>query len=504
MRTSKFERPQRQSGIGVLLIFLSFLYKFGRVFWAVLIIQFIAKNINWLWVGVGVFFVVPIAFFLSYLYYRRFLFYVNLEKQIFVLKKGLFAKEELQISFDKIQQVDTQQNLVQRMLNVYKLVIDTAGGNEKEVIIHAISKPDAEELAQILMEYKAKVDENSDAIQQDLAPENTPTDISWDYRIGVRTLLKIGITSNQLRGAVLILAFFSSLYQEFESLFEEETEKLYSYVNEIPDPLENVSLLIGVLVVLLFVSMLVTMIEVFIKFFNLKIHGSSTHLSFEMGLNNNKKSSLQPRRAQVVERRTNPLQKALGLYELKISLANNTNSEEKSKIKLPGLKHVVMDKIIEFLYHREAVEKRHVFRPHAVLLYRKYLISSFLLLAFWIVFLIFPTVFSLDIALLFSGIYILCIGLFQWISFRDYRLAFTEDFLYKKHGVWTKVETRVELYKLQSISVAQPYFYKNKNLVNLTFHTAGGDVSFRALDRSVLDFVNYSFYKIETSQKAWM
>ena len=62
----------------------------------------------------------------------------------------------------------------------------------------------------------------------------------------------------------------------------------------------------------------------------------------------------------------------------------------------------------------------------------------------------------------------------------------------------------LELYKLQSITINQPIWFRKRGLYNLVFHTAGGDLSFPLVKEEVLKNLNYSFYKIETSHKAWM
>ncbi|MFD2433194.1 PH domain-containing protein [Mesonia maritima] len=74
----------------------------------------------------------------------------------------------------------------------------------------------------------------------------------------------------------------------------------------------------------------------------------------------------------------------------------------------------------------------------------------------------------------------------------------------KKSGVWNQTIERLELYKLQSVTVKQPFWYKKRDLYNVVFHTAGGDLAYRALPAEILKEMNYSLYKIETSTKAWM
>jgi putative membrane protein len=88
--------------------------------------------------------------------------------------------------------------------------------------------------------------------------------------------------------------------------------------------------------------------------------------------------------------------------------------------------------------------------------------------------------------------------------YQSISIQFTENFIIKTHGIWNQETEIIELYKLQSISVSQPLWFKRKGLFNLTFHTAGGDLSFPLIEEELLPQLNYSFYKIEISNKAWM
>src|SRR5690606_24983967 len=100
--------------------------------------------------------------------------------------------------------------------------------------------------------------------------------------------------------------------------------------------------------------------------------------------------------------------------------------------------------------------------------------------------------------------YMLIIGFYQWLSFKSLKLEITDNFIIRKRGVWNQSEARLETYKLQSISVHRPFYYRKRKLVNLIFHTAGGDLPFSAVEERVLKYVDFALYKIESNDKKWM
>lgn len=137
-----FSQPQLQSPVGIFLIFLSSAYKSLRGLWvlgAYIIFGKISGEIlNFILVG-AVFLAVGLIIF-SFLSYKRFVFHIDYDKSEFILKQGVFNSSQTAIPFDRIQQVYFKRNLLQRLINVYEVVIDTAGSKAEEVKIKALSR----------------------------------------------------------------------------------------------------------------------------------------------------------------------------------------------------------------------------------------------------------------------------------------------------------------------------------------------------------------------------
>lgn len=93
---------------------------------------------------------------------------------------------------------------------------------------------------------------------------------------------------------------------------------------------------------------------------------------------------------------------------------------------------------------------------------------------------------------------------YQYALYKRVELCISNDFLVYRHGLWAQEEELVELYKLQGVSLSQPFWYKKRELYNVKFHTAGGDIATRAMPKTVLKEMNWMLYKVESTQKAWM
>lgn len=210
MNSSNFYRQQRQSKIGVLLVFGSSLYHLVKNLWF-LGIYFFMNELGpqmVIYSAIVAAIVLVFAFGYSILYYRRFTFFIDLKTEEFVLKKGVFNSETISIPFNKIQQVNFRRNLVQRLVGVYSILIDTAGSKEKEVEIKALSRAKAEQLAELLMNItkrKGRVEPETKNEKEERAP------IDWHYSLNVLQLLKLGLSSNYLRRLLLLITFYLTL-----------------------------------------------------------------------------------------------------------------------------------------------------------------------------------------------------------------------------------------------------------------------------------------------------
>src|SRR5690606_27488202 len=132
----KFDKPQRQSAVGIVIMFADTLQKFLRAMWAPLAITIYRMPSDaLLYVVLGVIVLFLIIGVVAYLKYKNFTFFLDEQKEEFVIQSGVLSKKKLSIGLDKIQQVNINQNIIQKLIGVYSLDVDTAGSGSKEVSI---------------------------------------------------------------------------------------------------------------------------------------------------------------------------------------------------------------------------------------------------------------------------------------------------------------------------------------------------------------------------------
>ena len=81
----------------------------------------------------------------------------------------------------------------------------------------------------------------------------------------------------------------------------------------------------------------------------------------------------------------------------------------------------------------------------------------------------------------------------------------SKDFIRVKSGIWDIKNKIIETYKVQSIIIYQPVWYKKYNLGSLALLTAGGFVNVGVFNYEALQLIsNNVAFKVEKSNKGWM
>ncbi len=228
-----FNTPQRQSKIGVLVLFFDSLYKLGKFLPIIIIYLIKASFLVRIFVSLGFIGIFAVIGIIAYLKYIHFTFYIDEEQDEFIVHEGVFNKTKTTIQLNKIQQVNIHQNLVHRIIGIYALNIDTAGSDKKEGNIRAISH-------ELALALKAKLLDNEVKKEAFSIDKNTITqenETAAFLKINLISLFKIGITSNYVKSIGLILTFFFTILENLKKIGKENLineDKIEKAVNNYP------------------------------------------------------------------------------------------------------------------------------------------------------------------------------------------------------------------------------------------------------------------------------
>jgi putative membrane protein len=496
--TENFSQFRRQSKKGILVIYLNILYKAFRAFWIFLFL-FIQKfskisetTLFYIYMGVAALFV----FFLirAFLIFKNFQF--KIENQHFILKKGIIKKTNTSIPFDRIQNINFKQNIIQQIINVHELNIETAGSSKAEISIKALSFEEASALKKAVTIFDKGVAEPTiETVEKPL------------LKVGLFELIKVSLTENHLQSLLLLVAVLIGFFQQISELFESlgKQNLLDNYISENASALENsVIIIAGLLIFLTIVAVLSSVVRVVLRHFNLTVFVKNNALEIYQGLTTKNSVILKKDKVQHITISDNPIKKKLGIsfITFKQAISGKVKKKQDKVIKIVGCKEAQIMAIKELLFPNENLEGIDKNFPDSYFKIRLYLRGAILVLFANSI----SYVTTHNSVLFLGNIFIIpMIIFFIELKFRKRYYLFNDDLLLVAQGTVETHKTYVPFFKVQNIALKQTIFQVKKNVADIVLQTASGKIKIPCISiEKAHKLYNYILFKVETSQKSWM
>ena len=148
-----FSRFSRQSTKGILVIYMNLIFKGIKFTWFLLFLILkdsskVSARIGAAYMYLGLVLILLFLLVRAYLIYKNFQF--KIEDEHFILKQGILKKTNTAIPFHRIQNINFKQNIVQQIIGVFEVSIETAGSSKTEIGIKALSFAKATALKEII------------------------------------------------------------------------------------------------------------------------------------------------------------------------------------------------------------------------------------------------------------------------------------------------------------------------------------------------------------------
>jgi putative membrane protein len=487
--------PTRQSVKGLALIFIISIRQVIKLFWPLILILVIQNDLftNRLVVVISILTALILLVVHSILYYLNFYFYIANGE--FILKKGYLRKKVLSIPLDRIQSVNTKQNLIQQLLNVVSLEIDTAGTAGRELKIHALENSFSTELQTLLRSAKKeKPDWAIDELQ-----EKTEAAEKLILKLSPSDLLKIGISQNHLRAGLIIIAFGFQIFQQIEDLFQEKADE---YSNELIGFMSNSSwaLITFLLVFFLLISIIFSLFHTLFKYFDFKLLKKEDTYRVESGLINKRNVIIPHNKVQELNWETGPVKQLFNIYNLVFKQAVSGQNRRQQVVDAPGC----LSQHLELL-------KKDLFGDEQLSHNPKIYSDNYYFRRLWILFgwlpVIIATPFLFSEWRFWSGA-VLWLALSAGYSFlilkkRYFRI--NNDQIRVSKGAISHKWEQMKLFKIQSVEFRQTIFQKRRSLASLHLTNASGTITIPYIgEQMAKQIYNYLLYHTEVSEERWM
>lgn len=497
--TTSFSEFRRQSKKGILVIYINFLYKVFRAFWFLLFI-FIQKfskmsedTLVYIYGG----FAFLLLFFLvrAYLVFKNFQF--KIENEHFILKQGILKKTNTSIPFDRIQNINFKQNIVQQLINVHEVNVETAGSTKAEISIKALSFKDAKALKNAVTVYE----------KQEIELEETSSEKPF-LKIGFLELLKVSLTENHLQSLLLLFAVLVTFFQQINDLFDGlgQSEVLDNYISENTSALKtSVVLVVGFLILLIITAVLSSVVRVVFKHFNLTVFIKNNALEIYQGLTTKKSVILKRNKIQHITISTNPIKRKLGIsfITFKQAISGKVGKKQKDKIiRIVGCKYQQVHEIKSLLSFYKDINDVDFETSNIYLKHRNYIRSLFFVIPLNVLFFFGMEEYN---AFWINGILIPIYLIVVHFFYKKRIFKFSDDVLLIGSGILETHKTYLPFFKVQNIKMKQTIFQERKKVADLVFQTASGKLKIPCLEiEKALQIYNYTLFKIENSTKSWM
>lgn len=285
-----FSIPQRQSKLGISILFLDSMQKLIRASIAIFVVfamNFEKYKGSLIWLGLAIVLFSVLGTFIRYWYFT---FQIDYNSKELIIQKGFLKKSRLSIQLHKIQQINLNQTLLHKVFQLYEVKVDTAGSGKKEVEIKAVS-------SLVAIQLKETIDALSD-IEVQVDNEITLVDSSKTIKIDFFTLVKTGITSKYVETFGWLFVVLNTLWENGKQIHIEDkidTNKIESYFNFNSVLLSVISGLVFIFILIITINLVRTIV----RYFDFTISKNKHSLSLSFGLFTTRKTIINPVKVQL-------------------------------------------------------------------------------------------------------------------------------------------------------------------------------------------------------------
>lgn len=486
--------PQKQSPVAILLILYKFFMLVIKNAFPVLLVLFFKPNSSESNFEVYIIIVISlVSAALSIAAYYKFNYLIQGDE--IIINKGILKKINLNVPFDRIQAINTNQTLIHRIFNVASIEIDTAGSKNSEIKIDAINYDLAETLKKYILSEKEKITSETELtgqVEKKEIQENTL------LQLDIPTLLKVGFSQNHIQSFFIITFFFLGLSQYADIFLNKE---------EFEDIEKNISVLfksffLAIIPLMLIATLLLSLFRTVLKYYNLIFKETSQGYRLVSGLFTRIEKQAALQKIQLVGWHTNPLKKLYGMFQLNLSQAFSSSMVRKQTMQIPGIYAEQIERVCNSYFPENNKEDYSTHPVSPRLMIRTFSFISIVLVALVGIkyFEIIPDFEWLMIAFAFA-----IAGIYTYCSWKKWEVQISPKGLLLRRGFIRTSYLLLRWEKIQGLRSRQSIFQKRRALSDLHIFTAAGVVKIPYLKENLIEELrDYLLYYVESDDKPWM
>ncbi|KFZ41687.1 hypothetical protein CS060_13660 [Anoxybacillus flavithermus] len=246
------------------------------------------------------------ALFAGYMSWRRFTY--RFEENEMYIEQGIFVKKKRYIPFERIQGISQSFGLLQRLVGVVQVHIETAGRqiDDPEVVLPAISIEEADQIKRAIRNQN----EGNMLIQNEM-------DVVFTLRF--RDVLFLAVTSGGAFGVIAAIGAFFSDFNDFIPF-----ERLKTFL-----PIDDMTSTIVLLFTMLIVAYILSIVGHLLRYMNFTVVKQKNTLMITTGLLQKKSISTSIERVQAIVVKESPIRYLFGYVSVHLVHAGGSLDDGK-------------------------------------------------------------------------------------------------------------------------------------------------------------------------------
>ena len=415
-----------------------------------------------------------------------------------LIRQGVVKKKQLDIKFDRIQGINTEQNVVFRYFGLVTINFDTAGSSGDEGNLPAVTREFADALRTRIGDRRQRA--NVEEMEQ--APEPDAL-LALDWR----DIVRIGLSDRR------VLVFVAALGPLYERLGDSIYSIAADYVESAADKVLETSVAASALVVVVVAVALIMILAIisigaaFLRYQNFELFVDGKTLRSQGGLLTRHEVSMHLGKIQTLRLEQGIVMRFLNRYRLSARQARSSHKQDKRKnFIVPVVTAAQANHLRELLMAPEGDELMQIPTNDQFTRISPYYMRSRILFVGLL-----PTIGVTTVFWQLLGP--VSLGLLLWLpvstllAYQSWRRAgylCREDGFVRRSGVVGYRSVALLYRKVQRITVTQSRYQRRKGLASLRVYMASGSVRIPYIEHAIAKRLrDYILYKVESSQQAW-
>lgn len=457
-----------------------------------------SDNVGWVLLAAAV----VLALLLATAILRYWFFRFAVDDEGLRIRQGVFKKTHLEIQFDRVQGMDVERSLVDRLVGLATVTFDTAGSAAREGQLPAIPRTFADTLRQRI-EQRGR-----SATAPTGADDKAPPPL---LKLGAGDMVRIGITD---RSVLVGLAVLPVLFQAYGEAAEEFATRAATAASE---ELLALGLWFGVLVVLVLivagivVLALLTVASAFLRFHGFELRHDGSAFRSRAGLLTRKEVVVERAKIQQVSVAQGVIMVLMRRCRVKMLPATSGVASEGVPVGGQTLNVPLVDapRLIDLGARVFGEEGKRLglcpdddaFRAISPVYIRARLLAVGIVPALVGAAVLVPIFGAVGLLALVWPVPVL---LAAWQAWRRRGYLVDDDGLASRHGLFGYAVDAFLFRKAQGATVSRSPLQRRKGLASLTVHLASGDVTVPYMDFATASRLrDYLLFKVESSRRPW-